>query len=476
MARELIGVGLSFVVIFMVLGVAAFAKKQGWALETCRKLVHILVSNWIILALFVIEQTWAVLIVPASFVVLNYLSYRKGIFKGIEREEDNTPGTVWYAVTLLILSAVGWSLGVPWVAACGILAMGYGDGFAALVGERWGKHHFPAPYSKKTVEGSLTVLFFSGLSVGVLCLIFAPQIALPAAFVGGVAAMAAELYFSRGLDNLTLPLSVSLVVLLMVYFPASVMVLVYFALTLLILLAAFYLRSVGPSGLHTATLVGSALYFFGGWLSYGALILFFLAGSFVSRMGKQKKTQAYILHQRGGPRGAVQVLANAGPGLILAAGYHFSGQELFLLAVLAGFSAAAADTFSSEIGMLSKTQPVSILTLRRVERGLSGGVTPLGLCGGGLGALVIAMLALPFFGWGGVAVVFLCGVLGSVLDSVMGAALQAKYLLPQGGLTERKILGGKPLPLARGLAWVNNDLVNFVSPLLVSAVCLLVVL
>jgi len=460
----------------MVLGMAGFAKKLGWSSETCRKFVHIMVSNWIILALFVIEQTWAVLIVPASFVVLNYLSYRKGIFKGIEREEDNTPGTVWYAVTLLVLSAVGWSLGVPWVAACGILAMGYGDGFAALVGKRWGRRWFPAPYSGKSLEGSLTVFVFSVLSIGVVCLIFAPEIALPAAFVGGVAATGAELYSSRGLDNLSLPLAVGAVVLLMLYFPASVWVLIYFALTLLILGAAFYKRALSASGLHVGTVVGTLLYAFGGWLSYAALVVFFLAGTLVSRLGKAKKEDAYSLHRRGGPRGAVQVLANAGPGLLLAVGYLLSGQQLFLLAVLAGFSAAAADTFSSEIGMLSKTQPISILTFRKVERGLSGGVTPLGLCGGVLGALIIALLALPLFGPGGAVIVLLCGVLGSLLDSVIGAALQAKYRLPQGGLTERHVIGGTPLPLARGLAWVNNDLVNFVSPLLCAGICLLIVL
>jgi len=288
--------------------------------------------------------------------------------------------------------------------------------------------------------------------------------------------MAGELYSSRGLDNLSLPLSVGLVVLLMLYFPESTLVLVYFALTLFVLLAAFYLRSVSISGLHSATVVGTLLYFFGGLLSYLAVVLFFLAASFVSRVGKQRKAGAYSLHSRGGPRGAVQALANTGPGLILAAGYYFSGQELFLLAVLASFSAAAADTFSSEIGMLSKTQPVSILGFCKVERGLSGGVTPLGLCGGGLGSMVIALLALPAFGWWGAAVVFLCGVLGSLLDSVLGAALQAKYRLPQGGLTERSVLGGRPLPLARGLAWVNNDFVNFASPLLCAGVCLLIVL
>ena len=475
MLRELLGIGISFAAIFAMLGLSAVLKNRGLSGEACRKMVHILVSNWIILALVFHQAIWAVLVVPASFVVLNYLSYRNGMFKGIERGEDDTPGTVWYAVSLFVLSLLGWSLGMPWIAACGILAMGYGDGFAALVGTRRGNRHFPAPCQKKTIEGSGTVFLFAGLSIGLVCAVFAPEIALAAAFSGGMIAMAVELYSPRGIDNLTLPVSISLMVLLMARFPQTISVFVGLGITLLILLVAFYLRSISYPGLHVAVLVGVLIYVFGGWLSFGALFLFFIAGSAISRVGRDKKAEPYSLHRRQGPRGVVQVLANAGPALMLAAAYYVSGWDVFLLAVLASFGAAAADTFSSEIGMLSKTQPVSILTFKKLEKGLSGGVTLLGFFGGAVGALVLAPLALPLFGWPGFFVVLLSGILGSILDSIMGAAFQAKYQLPGGGMTERPAPQNKPLPLARGIAWVNNDLVNFLSPLLCGIVCVMII-
>ena len=474
MIRDLLGVGISFAAIFFMLGIAAFLKKRGVSSEICRKLVHIMVSNWIILALLMIESTIFVIIVPACFVVLNFLSYRKGLFKGIEREEDNTPGTVWYAVSLLVLCLAGWSLDMPWIAACGILAMGYGDGLAALVGVKWGRRAFPAPYHAKTLEGAVIAMLFSGLSVGIVCAVFAPEIALAAAFCSGVIAMAAELYSPRGLDNLTLPICVFAVVLLLVKFPASVGVFTCLGITLLVLIAAFWGGAVSLSGLHAATLVGVLIYIFGGWLSYSALGAFFLLGSLVSRLGKAKKTGPTGLHQRKGPRGMAQVIANAGPALLMVLAYYISGWEAFLLAGIVSFGAATADTFSSEIGMLSNAQPVCVLTFRKIEKGLSGGTTPLGLCGGALGASIIAVLALPRFGWEGFTTVLLLGTLGSLIDSVLGATLQAKYSLPDGGMTERKILEGSPLPMARGVPWINNDIVNFLSPLVCAVISVIV--
>ncbi|MCL2578776.1 MAG: DUF92 domain-containing protein [Oscillospiraceae bacterium] len=466
MVTELLGIGLSFALVFAILGLAGFLKNRGVGGEVCRKMVHILLGNWIILAVLFFRSLHLVLIVPGCFVALNYLSYRKGTFGGIEREEGNTPGAVWYAVSLFLLCLAGWSLDQPLIAAAGILAMGYGDGLAALIGIRWGRRPFPTPYSGKTLEGSFAVLIFAGASVGIVFAVFAPHLAIVAAISGGAVAMAAELYSSGGLDNLTLPLSVGGVAALLVFFPEQAGLALALAATLLILIPAFHAGSLALSGLHSATLVGVSLYALGGWVSFLALGAFFFLGSLASRIGKSRKISAYALHKRVGSRGAVQVFANAGPAICLAAIYAFSGRDAFLLGVIASFSAAAADTFASEIGMLSKSDPVSIFGFRKLARGLSGGVTFLGLLAGTVGAGAVALLALPAFGWRGFLIAAVFGLAGCLLDSLLGAALQAKYALPGGGLTERPAQDGQSLPLLKGVGWVNNDLVNFVCPLI----------
>ncbi len=466
-----IGIALSFAAVFAVLGGVALLKQRGLGDEPARKLVHILLSNWILLALVLFTETWAVSIPPACFVILNYISYRKGLFSAIERQENNTPGTVWYAVSLLVLCLAGWSLGAPWVAACGMLSMGYGDGLAALVGMRKARHQFPQPFDHKSLEGTLTVAFFTAVAVGALCLVYAPAVALRAALCCGALAAAVELYSPGGIDNLTLPLSVAAATYLMATKPAVFPYLDGLALALGILLAAFFLGALTLPGVHWATLLGTLLYAWGGGLAFQALLLFFVSGSVVSKIGRRQKLLASSLHQRQGPRSPVQVMANGLPPLIFVALSHFTGNQLFLLAALAAFAVATADTFSSEIGMLSARAPISILTGKPVPKGISGGVTPLGFFAGALGSLLIALPALMAFGRVGGLVVWLCGMVGSLLDSLMGALLQAKYRLPSGGLTERPRADGVLLPLAGGISWINNDMINFLSILLCGVLC-----
>lgn len=467
MVKLMLGAALTAALPFAALGLAAAARKWGAGAEASRKLVHILLSNWILLALAVYRSAWSACILPACFIVLNTISYRRGLFSAIEREEDNTPGTVWYAVSLFLLCLGGYSLGKPWIAACGMLAMGYGDGLGALVGKRWGRLRFPEPYAAKSLEGMLTVAAFSGLAVGAACAAYVrdPGFALRAAVSCAVPAAAVELFTPRGLDNLTLPLSVSGMVYLLDRFPGLWPAFACLGVTLLVLLAAYYLRAITFSGLCSAAILGEALFLAGGWISYGALVLFFVAGSLASRAGKERKAAAERLHERRGARSTVQVLANGLPSLLFAGAYTLTGREGCLLAVIACFAAAAADTFSSEIGMLSKRAPVSILTGKPAPRGLSGGVTPLGLWAGAGGALLLSALALPGFGGGGMLASAAAGFAGSVLDSVLGAAVQAKYRAERGAdaLTERPRAGGGDLELARGIRWVNNDVVNFAS-------------
>lgn len=108
----------------------------------------------------------------------------------------------------------------------------------------------------------------------------------------------------------------------------------------------------------------------------------------------------------------------------------------------------AADTFSSELGILSTTPPrlITSLSFRKVPPGTNGGVTATGLASGFLGALVIVaatMALVPFCappvvkgeqGWnirGRNRFSFamaIWGFLGSVLDSLLGGWLQASVV------------------------------------------------
>lgn len=93
-----------------------------------------------------------------------------------------------------------------------------------------------------------------------------------------------------------------------------------------------------------------------------------------------------------------------------------------------------ADSFANEIGILSKEKPRLITNMERVRPGTNGAVSPLGTLASGVGSFVIGLIAscLGFFGAGlpiDLIFVIIMGVLGSTIDSFMGATLENRGLI-----------------------------------------------
>lgn len=205
-------------------------------------------------------------------------------------------------------------------------------------------------------------------------------------------------------------------------------------------------------------------------LDWGALlILFFVAGTAVSRVGgAAKAARLDDVVQKQGARDAGQVVANGGV-FAAAALLQLADPSPAAMALGAGaLAAAAADTFSTEIGTLSHRAPRSILSLRPVPAGMSGGVTALGTAASVLGAALIAGATL-MFGWPvRVAVGALAGgVAGALLDSVLGAALQQRRHCPRcDRATERRVHRcGARTVMVGGVPWMTNDVVNLLATL-----------
>lgn len=241
-------------------------------------------------------------------------------------------------------------------------------------------------------------------------------------------------------------------------------------LAALIVAVAARARALSPSGAIAAFFVGAVAYGAGGFAVAVPLIAFFLSGSLLSRLHDRRARDARAVAYKGSTRDAVQVLANGGVAALCtaASGLVSSAHaERFVAAAIGALAAAAADTWATEIGILSRTAPRSIVTWKPVRAGVSGGVTALGflasVAGGAMiGAIASAAQVLPAGFWRWTAFGAVIGLAGSVFDSFLGATIQSAWQCnacgePCEGPTHRC---GASAGRTRGLGFFDNDAVN----------------
>ena len=253
-----------------------------------------------------------------------------------------------------------------------------------------------------------------------------------------------------------------------------------FMLSLVIGLVGYRRGALKTSGVGGAVITGTLIFGLGGWEWGVLLIAFFISSSALSFYRAGDKEALADKFAKGHRRDIGQALANGGVAALLAIlsrllpapGGGWKGAWFF--ACTGAFAAVDADTWATELGVLSPRPPCLITTGRQVEVGTSGGVTWLGTAaslGGaafigllaGLGALILGQ------GWAAAGVLLLAatvgGAAGSLFDSLLGATVQSIYYCPTCQKeTEKKVhTCGTPTDRQRGWRWLDNDLVNLVS-------------
>ena len=196
--NELIAVAVSFLFVASVVlvGVGLYLLRVVSA-ETTRKLIHIGVIHWWLIALAYIDTTWVALLGPVSFIIINALNVRLRLIPGIQRDESKDFGTVYYAISLSIITFAAYEFTMLTAASIALFVMGYGDGFAALIGKK-----IPSKMIKpnKSIAGSLTMVIVSfGVSY------YWSQNVLISILIA-ITAGVVEMFSPKGLDNLTVPL------------------------------------------------------------------------------------------------------------------------------------------------------------------------------------------------------------------------------------------------------------------------------
>nr|XP_023423337.1 transmembrane protein 19 isoform X1 [Cavia porcellus] len=226
---------------------------------------------------------------------------------------------------------------------------------------------------------------------------------------------------------------------------------------------------------------------------FTSLLMFFLSSSKLTKWKGQAKKRIDSEYKEGGQRNWVQVFCNGAVPTELALLYmiengpgempiDFSKQHTaswMCLSLLAALACSAGDTWASEVGpVLSKSQPRLITTWERVPVGTNGGVTVVGLASSLLGGTFVGIAYFltqlvfvndldisapqwPIIVFGGLA-----GLLGSILDSYLGATMQFSGLDESTGMVVNsptntaKHIAGKPI--------LDNNAVNLFSSILIA--------
>lgn len=217
--NNILGLVLSFIFVFVVIGLSTLLQKLNVLKEEgARKFIHIGVSNWWFFVIFMFDNIWWAIIAPIVFIVLNYLSYRYNLIKSMERNGDGNLGTVYFPISLLILTILAFTFLNPYISGIGILVLGYGDGLAAVIGKMIPSKKL---FGNKSLSGTLT-MFIASFIVIVLYTLLATNINLIVDFlmikilVISLAAAVIELFTPNGLDNLSIPILVSLLSFLLI--------------------------------------------------------------------------------------------------------------------------------------------------------------------------------------------------------------------------------------------------------------------
>jgi uncharacterized protein (TIGR00297 family) len=239
-------------------------------------------------------------------------------------------------------------------------------------------------------------------------------------------------------------------------------------------LMAYKAKAVDLGGSIASIFVGYLIILGGGPYWFIVMLVFFIISTQFTKFRYNYKERLGFAQEKGGARSWTNVLANGGAAAIFSIMEFRFGGWIFAGAFLGAIASATADTLATEIGLLSRKEPRLITNLKKkVPMGTSGGVTLIGTVAAFFAAFIIGITAtiLKIIEDASptniLIIVTLGGIIGSITDSVIGATIQRTGLCEScGKITENSKHCGKPIKKLKGINFVDNNVVNFLSTLI----------
>ncbi len=199
----MIALALTVLAVFGILCISELGWRKHWlANEVGRKFVHITVGSFVAFWPFFLSWNQIRLLSLAFLVVVLATTYFN-VFHAISSVQRPTYGEVFFAITVGLLTYITQNKGVY---AAAILQMSLADGFAAIIGVRYGRENkYYLLGHAKSVAGT-TAFFVTSLLILIGYSLLAPyHVPFAVVLFGALTAAALENVAVFGLDNLLVP-------------------------------------------------------------------------------------------------------------------------------------------------------------------------------------------------------------------------------------------------------------------------------
>lgn len=201
---------LTVLAVFLILiGSEIWWRRRITHSEFSRKFVHITVGSFV--AFWPFFLTWnQIRLLSVGFLIVVSISKYFRLFRAIHTVQRPTMGELYFALSVGLVTVMTQD---KWIYAASLTQMSLADGFAAVMGVRFGRQSYLVFSHRKSLVGTLT-FFLTSLAILAAYTQLA-SVHLGIVFMVGAAASAAliENLGVAGLDNLLVPVLIALLLI-----------------------------------------------------------------------------------------------------------------------------------------------------------------------------------------------------------------------------------------------------------------------
>lgn len=438
--------------------------------ELSRKFIHIsLFMVWVFIDIF-FKNTIHQVIIPFTFIIINYLSYKFKLFKSIERDEDNHLGTVYFSIAIFVMLLVAYILPELYIyTGISTFCLTFGDGFASLIGSSFKSKKIK---DNKSILGFVSCFIFSLISLIGFKYFYLNELLYTDILI--IASFSAILELvGKGLDNFSIVFGTFIISILLLTTPFG-MLDIGLIVSIIVFLIVFFTKSISYYGALLSIVIMVIFSYCGDIYTLVYLLISYFIAFFIALFKKIIK-QAEKKEKSG--RGLIQIFVNGFTGCFSLILFKIFNNQVFYIASFVCIGGCLVDSVSSDIGNLSKQQPFDLFKFRKVERKLSGGMTILGTLASLLISVILGVLIIVFTNNNiYIGLIFICIMfLDTIIDSFIGSIFQNKNKCNIcGKITELKEHCDNKTSHYSGLKYFNNNLTNFVTSLIIFGIIILI--